>query len=223
MHLTPMAKALMSAVESAEGLFYKHVFRKYAEYRKGRMRVLCRPTGPETRRKHLTEQFAWNLIICKERLMKANDYPQKQEDIEDTAKDITYMQNDAELRQSLEKANARFASKRTGSKKSLLQYMERRREIKNETNTNPVPVGAPSSPPAEESEEATSLLKLRLPSKTTMARVHYGSLFRHECLYRTCRATKNFEEVQIRSIFRRRMPAAYKCIVEKRSENQGNY
>ncbi len=61
LHLSPITKALMSAIEAAEGLFYRYVFGNYAECRKGRMRVLCRATGPEARKKHLAEQFPWNL------------------------------------------------------------------------------------------------------------------------------------------------------------------
>ncbi len=47
-------------------------------------------------------------------------------------------------------------------------YVERRIELKNEKNPNPVPVGSPSHPPAQVSEDATSMLKLDLPSKTTI-------------------------------------------------------
>ncbi len=68
---------------------------------KGRMRVFSRTTGPKTKRKHLAEQFEQNLIRYKEQLIKAKEYPGKQEDIEDdAAKDIACMQKDAELKQA---------------------------------------------------------------------------------------------------------------------------
>ncbi len=68
-----MTKALLSAIESEEGLFYEYVLGEYAEFRKGRMRDLRRTTGPETRRKHLAEKFARKQIIYKESLMNTND------------------------------------------------------------------------------------------------------------------------------------------------------
>ncbi len=119
MHLTPMTKPLLSAMEAAEVLFYKYVFEKYMEHRKGRMRVLFRTTGPKPRRKHLGEQFARNLIRYKERLIKTKDCPEKQEDIKDATKDTTYMQKDAGLRQAWEKANAGLVSKKTRKQEIL--------------------------------------------------------------------------------------------------------
>ncbi len=82
---------------------------------------------PKTRRKHLAEQFARNLIRYKERLIKDEGIPRKvNEDIEERpAKDIAYMQKDAELKQPWEKANDRIGNKeRTGSKKSLIYWRE---------------------------------------------------------------------------------------------------
>ncbi len=67
---------------------------------KGECEFSVEPQAQKTRRKHVEEQFARNLIRYKERLIKAKEYPEKQEDIEDAVKDIAYMQKDAELKQA---------------------------------------------------------------------------------------------------------------------------
>ncbi len=43
MHRTPMTKPLLSAMEAAEGLFYKYVFGKYTERSKGRSELYDEP------------------------------------------------------------------------------------------------------------------------------------------------------------------------------------
>ncbi len=76
-----MMKPLLSAMEAAEGLFYNTYLESMRNTVKGECEFLCRTTGPKPRRKHLAEQFARNLIRYKERLIKAKEYPEKQEDI----------------------------------------------------------------------------------------------------------------------------------------------
>ncbi len=43
MNLTPMTKPLLSAMEAAEGPFYKYVFGKYAEHLKGECEFSVEP------------------------------------------------------------------------------------------------------------------------------------------------------------------------------------
>ncbi len=115
-----------TAMEAAEWLFYKYAFGKYAEHRKGRMRVLCRTTGPKTRRKHLAEQFARNLIRYKERLNKRRN-TQESRKISKTpprsSRTCKRMQNS---NKHGKKQMQDWYQRRTGSKKSLV-YGEMKR------------------------------------------------------------------------------------------------
>lgn len=118
LRLTPMTKRLQSAIESAEGLFYKYVFGKYAEHRRGPMRVLFQLEPPEMRRRHQAERFSLNLFRHKKWVEETEDYPGRQEDILEAAKDIQCLNEFGDLRKALQKAH-----------KGSVSNKNRRREI----------------------------------------------------------------------------------------------
>ncbi len=79
----------------------------------------------------------------KERLIKAKEYPEKHEDIEDATKDIAYMQKDAELKQAWEKQMQGLVTKKNRKQEILDIWRDEERSRRRQTP--PLPSGAPSN------------------------------------------------------------------------------
>ncbi len=109
------------------------------------MRVLCRTAGAETRRKHLAEQYAQNLIRYKEKLMKTDDYPQKQNmsRIPPRTLHICKMMQNSD--KHWKKQTKDVYQRRTENKKSLLRGETKRDQERDKSQSSTRPSSQPSS------------------------------------------------------------------------------